>query len=151
MKKAIILLIVFFFTLPSYAWSEKAYQKSLSYLNQSVKPNVKSIKQSVKSDSSKIVEIVKLYKLNPELIKTKEINEFGYSCKQRNEILTKSYNDNYFKPAYKEYLKYDKSMNFDEWVNTTALCEISEFYDFYTLTERNIEDCQKIIERSTSH
>lgn len=151
MKKFIVVLFVLFLATPAFAWSELAYEKSLKYLNQLVKPDVSKIQQSVQKDSSKIVKIIELYKQNSMLIRTQEINKFGYSCKQRNEELLKAYHNNYFRPAYNEYLKYDKSMDFFEWVHTTALSELSEFYEFYTLTERNIEDCQKIIERSTSH
>ena len=108
-------------------------------------------KQVLYSDYANITRIISLYKQNPALIKTKPINEFGVACQRRHELLLVVYENEFFKPAYRHYLKSDHSLTYQQWKESIALSESSLFYDFYTLTEANLQDCTKIIERSTNH
>ena len=53
-----------------------------------------------------------VYKKNPRLIKTKEINKLALSCVQRNQQLLNIYKKDYFIPAYNEYKKIDSSIGY---------------------------------------
>ena len=146
-----LLLCFLFVCLPVNAWNEKAAETSLQYLNDSVYTSVPSFKQSLYSDYAEIQKIITLYKTNPSSIKTKEINNFGLACKNRNQNLLNKYEKDFFKPAYIKYLELDKTLSYEDWKESVAVSETSLFYDFYTFTEANLRDCEKIISRSTSH
>lgn len=149
MKKNFIVLFLLFVTaIPAFSYNEEAEQKSIEYLNRLVYPYVNSYKQTLYVDYDRIGKIIQAYKQNPDSIKTSEINQFGAACVERTQNMLDLYKKDYFVPAYNEYKKYDTSMDLDEWINTTALSETSLFYDFYTFTESNLRDCQKIYERS---
>lgn len=151
MKKLIVFICFIVLCLPVFAWNEKAETISLQFLNDSVYSSIPNFKQTLYNDNAEIQRIIKLYKQNPEFIKTKEIYNFGLACKKRNQNLLAVYDNEFFKPAYKEYLKLDNSLSFYDWKDSVALSEISLFYDFYTFTESNLIDCEKIIERATNH
>lgn len=150
MKRIFVLWLLFVFSLPALAWNETAARKSLDYLNASVESKVPEFMEILDNDLAQINAIITLYKKNPEAIKTKKINDFGKACVSRSQQLLKTY-DNYFLAAYKVYTNFDRSLTYDEWVNSVGISEISKFYEFYGLTEANLEDCQKIVERSTNH
>lgn len=99
--------------------------------------------KSIHSDEVRIDEIKANYKVNPNSIKNKKVNAFTFACIQRNQNLLNTYNNEYFKPAYNEYKKYDTSETFQDWIYSVGLSEISKFYEFYRITELNLEDCQK--------
>lgn len=151
MKKIFVLFCLICFSLPAFAWNEKGEQASLDLLNKLVYPQVHTFNQILYADEAKIRPIIQLYKQNPSLIKTPEINEFGKACVARNQNLLDLYEKEYFTPAYNEYLKYDKSLSLEDFINIVAISETSLFYDFYGFTEANLRDCQKIVERSTNH
>lgn len=151
MRKILVLIYFIFLCLPVFAWSDKAETESLEFLNKSVYSQVLVFKQSLRKDYTEIIRIINLYKRNPDFIKTQEIYNFGLACKERNQNLLKTYEEDYFKPAYIKYRNIDKSVSYDDWKDSVALSERSLFYDFYTFTESNLIDCEKIVNRSTSH
>ena len=137
--KSLILLISFVFLLsPALAWDEKAAEVSLEYLNNSVYPKVHYFNQILHADEAKINQ----YKKSNNYIGT---FAFALACKQRSKKLLDIYKKDYFIPAYKKYLEQDKTLNFDDWIHSVALSEISLFYDFYTFTEVNLRSCDKLI------
>ena len=151
MKKIITILTFITLCLPSLAWNEKAADLSLQYLNNSVYSKIPVFKQSLYNDYAEIQRIINLYKKSPDLIKTNEINNFALACTTRNQNLLSVYENEFFKPAFSEYRELDKSMSYEDWKNSVAMSEVSLFYDFYTFTEANLRDCEKISVRSTSH
>lgn len=153
MKKVFVLFVLLFLALPCFAFDEKARLSSLDFLNKLVVQNNLSekVESDMNNDYMEISRIIKLYKINPLSIKTTEINTFGNVCSTRNKKYLDEFENDYFKPSYEEYKKLDKTntpLTYDEWINTTAMSEISKFYDFYTMIENNYEDCNKIILRS---
>lgn len=145
MKKLITLTcLLISICVPVFAWNEKAADISLNYLNHSVHSKVHSFLKTLYVDEFWIDTIKAKYKKNPRLIKTKEINKLALSCVQRNQQLLNIYKKDYFIPAYNEYKKIDSSISLEDWIHSVALSEVSEFYEFYTFTEINLEDCQKI-------
>lgn len=151
MRRLIYILLLLLLSSPCLAWNEKAADDSLQFLNDSVYNKIPTFKQSLYNDYAEIVRIIGLYKQNPNLIKTNQIHEFGLACQRRNQTLLSVYENEYFKPAYKKYAMIDNSIDFEFWKDCVALAEGSLFYDFYTLTEANLQDCTKIVERSTNH
>lgn len=150
MRILVLLTCFIWLCIPSLAWNEKAADLSLQYLNDSVYSKIPTFKQSLYNDYSEIQRIINLYKQNPDLIKTKDINSFGLACKTRNQTLLSVYENKFFKPAYNKYFQLDKSLTYEDWKHSVALSEGSLFYDFYTFTEANLRDCEKISVRSTS-
>lgn len=148
MKKIAVLVCLLVFASPVFASVEEAQEKSLEFLNRLVYPDVHSFNQVLYVDYDKISKIIQAYKQNPAAIKTDQIHQFGAVCVERTQNMLKSYKNDYFLPAYNEYKKYDSTMDFETWIITTALSEQSLFYDFYTFTESNLNDCQKIYDRS---
>lgn len=144
MKKFIVVLSVILLSMPAFAINSEGEEHSLNYLNQAVHSKIHSFMQSLYVDEFFIDKIKAEYKKNPNSIKLKEVNDFCRLCIQRNQNLLNSYREDYFTPAYNEYKKYDKSISFQNWIDSVALSERSEFYEFYRFTESNLEDCQKI-------
>lgn len=142
MKRIFVLWLLFVFSLPALAWNETAARKSLDYLNTSIEPKLSEINNTLDDDFGHINAIKTLYKKNPEAIKTKEINSFTMGCIARSQKLLNMYN-NHFLAAYKVYTNFDRSLTYDEWVDSVGICEISKFYEFHRATELNLEDCQK--------
>lgn len=143
MKRFIITLFLLFLTLPAFAWNEEAATQSIYYLNDLVHSDTHSILKILYVDEAQLDLIKTMYKMNPQLIKTKEINNFCSECIKRSENLLNTYKTKYFLPAYNEYKKADNKTDFQRWIDSAALSEISEFYEFYRFTEINMEDCQK--------
>lgn len=143
MKKIIIILLMLLFAMPVFAWNEKAATESINYLNDLVYSDVHSIMKGLYVDEAQLDNIKALYKNNPQAIKTTEINNFCASCIQRNQNLLNTYKTKYFIPAYNVYKKSDNKTDFETWMYSAALSEVSEFYQFYRFTEVNLEDCQK--------
>ena len=138
MKNLFLLISFIFICSPVFAWNEKAAEVSLDYLNNSVYPKVHSFNQILYADEAKINKYKKSYNYIGKYL-------FASSCKQRSENLLKTYENDYFKPAYKKYLEYDKSLSFYDWIHSIALSEISLFYDFYAFTEENLRSCNKLL------
>ena len=137
--KNLFLLISFIFNCsPVFAWNEKAAEVSLDYLNNSVYPKVHSFNQILYADEAKINKYKKSYNYIGKYL-------FASSCKQRSENLLKTYENDYFKPAYKKYSEIDKSISYEFWKHSVALSEMSLFYDFYRFTEINLESCDKLL------
>ena len=124
--------------------------ESLTYLNDRVYNNIPRFKQILYNDYSNIMRIINLYKQNPQFIKTKQINDFGLKCQQNSRLLLAVYENEFFKPAYNKYRQMDQSLTYEYWIDSVALSERSLFYDFYELTQANLRDCTKIVERSTN-
>lgn len=143
MKKVIATLLISLLSIPAFALNPEGEEHSLDYLNQTVHSKIHSFMQSLYVDEFSIDKIKSKYEKDPESIKLKEINKFCSLCIQRNKNLLNTYRKDYFKPAYKEYRKYDKRLSFQNWIDSVALSERSEFYEFYRFTEINMEDCQK--------
>lgn len=138
MKNLFLLISFIFICSPVFAWNEKAAEVSLDYLNNSVYPKVHSFNQILYADEAKINKYKKSYNYIGKYL-------FASSCKQRSENLLKTYENDYFKPAYKKYSEIDKSISYEFWKHSVALSEMSLFYDFYRFTEINLESCDKLL------
>lgn len=143
MKKLLVLFCLIIFSLPVFAWDDKAEIESIKFLNDSIHSRTQSIMKTLSKDEVKIDRIKSMYKKDKNSIKTKEINNFCLACIQRNQNLLNSYHNDYFLPAYQIYKKTDAQTDFETWINSAAISEISEFYQFYRFTEINLEDCQR--------
>lgn len=142
MKRLLISVCFIFLCLPALAWNELAAFESIEYLNNLVAPNVASYMQTLNSDYVKIQQIKK----NKNLKQT-EINKFANACVNRNKGLLKLYRTRYFKPAYNKYIEIDKSMSFENFIDSVAISEISTFYQFYGFTEANLRACEALTSR----
>ena len=152
MRRLIILFILIYsIILPCFAYNDKAANESLSYLNDCVYEKIPQFKRILYNDYEDISRITKLHKQNIQFVKTKAINDFSLACQKRHETLLSIYENEFFKPAYKKYVQSDKSLTYEQWKDSVALSELSLFYDFYTLTENNLQNCQRIFQWSTNH
>lgn len=148
MRRFLILFLLIFFCLPVLAWNDTGAEASLKFLNHSVKSEVRVFKNTTNKDFLRIKAIKTNYKNNPSSIKNISVNHFASACIQRNENLITTYQNKYFVPAYEIYKKYDSAVSLWDWVHSVGLSEVSEFYDFYRLTEMNLENCQRILKLS---
>lgn len=147
MKKLLILLSILLTISASFANRIDADEASLDYLNQAIHSKYHYFVKAITIDDSVISEIKNLNKTNPFALKYFDTKTFSLACKERNQSFLISYEKDYFQPAYNEYKRLGGTMDFDDWKDSIALSERSEFYDFYRATEINLEDCTRLYER----